>query len=257
MMINHTRRVWIGTKNIFFSHAKPGQTLGEMTPEYMYSDNVPQRLLDSLGPDIKLIVMLRNPVDRAFSQYQMSQRRGIENLSFECAIELESERVSKSLFNKHHFGYMSRSLYSSQLERLTDFFPIENIFVIIFEEDFLINRKMTIDNLLLFLGVSSLDLQLDMISNPARKAIFPYINRLLNTHSFIKRILRKLILNKKIKNKIYSFLERVNSSSSPMEKLSDIERNRLFKKYFLNDVNKVEKIIDRDLTIWKGNPLEK
>jgi len=70
-----------------------------MTPEYMYSDNVPQRLLDSLGPDIKLIVMLRNPVDRAFSQYQMSQRRGIENLSFECAIELESERVSKSLFN--------------------------------------------------------------------------------------------------------------------------------------------------------------
>lgn len=51
---------------------------GEITPNYIYKDNVAQRIFDTLGKDVKLIFMLRNPADRAFSHYKMRIGRGFE-----------------------------------------------------------------------------------------------------------------------------------------------------------------------------------
>ncbi len=72
---------------------KTGQKLlsGEASPSYLFYPTVPSRMKKVL-PDVKLIVILRNPVDRAYSQYHHSRRKGRETLSFEKAIELEEER---------------------------------------------------------------------------------------------------------------------------------------------------------------------
>ena len=66
--------------------------VGVCSPSYLLHPRVPERVRDAL-PHVKLIALLRNPVDRAYSHYQMSFRKGIEPLSFEEAIAAEPERL--------------------------------------------------------------------------------------------------------------------------------------------------------------------
>nr|WP_293134600.1 sulfotransferase domain-containing protein [Okeania sp. SIO3I5] len=69
---------------------------GEATSNYLITDEVPERI-SSLLPSIKLLVILRNPVDRAFSQYHHWQRLNWENRSFEVAINQELEILTLKL----------------------------------------------------------------------------------------------------------------------------------------------------------------
>ena len=65
---------------------------GEATPSYFIDPFVPKRIFSVL-PDIKLILLLRNPIDRSFSHYKHSFKDGFENLSFENAIAAEEKRL--------------------------------------------------------------------------------------------------------------------------------------------------------------------
>ena len=69
--------------------------IGEVDPEYMYFNYIPKRIFDTLGADVKLIFLLRNPIDRAFSHYLMSKRRGYEDYPFSEAILMEKDRISQ------------------------------------------------------------------------------------------------------------------------------------------------------------------
>ena len=85
-----------------------------------------------MHPDAKLIVVFRNPVDRAYSQFQMSRREGVEPLeSFAEALAAEEERLRPHLerlhADPHYYGwsigcwsYRFRSEYATQLERFLD-----------------------------------------------------------------------------------------------------------------------------------------
>jgi hypothetical protein len=119
---------------------------GECSPYYMFHPHCPRRIIEML-PDVKLFVLLRNPVDRAYSHYQHEHSHGIETLSFEDAINEEPNRLEGELermledptyysFNHHHFSYLSRGLYIDQLETLFSVTPNENIKVLISEEFF-------------------------------------------------------------------------------------------------------------------------
>lgn len=65
----------------YFPSAPASSIKGEASPHYMYFKNVPERIA-SLFPDIKLIAVLRNPITRAYSHYQMTVRRNLEKRSF-------------------------------------------------------------------------------------------------------------------------------------------------------------------------------
>lgn len=111
---------------------------GEATPYYIFHPAVPKRIHQVL-PDAKLILLVRNPVDRAFSHYNMKVQQGWEDIpTFEEAMEKEPERLqaeydkmeqnpryySKKLRN---FSYLARGRYSEQLERWLEYYPIEQI----------------------------------------------------------------------------------------------------------------------------------
>lgn len=134
----------------------------------MYFKYVPERLYKDLGPNLKILFSLRNPVNRAYSHYLMSKRRQIETESFKKAIDLESERIKLSEYNKNHFSYINRGLYAIQIKRYLNFFPKDNLFFLVFEEDFIENRKLTISKILKFLEVEDMDLKIDIQMNPAR-----------------------------------------------------------------------------------------
>jgi hypothetical protein len=118
---------------------------GEATPYYMFHPAVPGRVAEML-PDVRLIVLLRNPVSRAYSHYQKMRRMGFEWLAFEKAIDVEDKRLAGDeerlladphYRSKHHrrHSYLSRGLYADQLERWFAHFPRDR-FLVLLAEDF-------------------------------------------------------------------------------------------------------------------------
>ena len=76
----------------FFKPRSWHRLVGEATPGYMYCEDVPRRI-HAYNPDMKIILSLRNPIDRAFSHWNMNKKRGFEPLSFGDAIRGEEERT--------------------------------------------------------------------------------------------------------------------------------------------------------------------
>ena len=135
---------------------------GEATPYYMFHPGVPERV-GATVPDMRLIALLREPVDRAYSHYQMMVRSKREELSFEEALAAEDERLAgeeaKLLADLHykspnhrHRAYFRRGLYAEQLERWLEHFPREQLLVLS-AEDFFERSEEVYENVLGFLGL--------------------------------------------------------------------------------------------------------
>jgi len=119
---------------------------GDASPYYMVHPQVPARAVD-LVPQARLIALLRNPVDRAYSHYQHTVARGHTDLSFEEALDFEqqladgemqrlaAEPTYRSLLHEWH-SYVTRGHYAEQLERWLEHFPRERLHVIVSEQMF-------------------------------------------------------------------------------------------------------------------------
>jgi hypothetical protein len=118
--------------------------VGEASPSYLFHPLAPQRVAQLL-PNARLIALLRNPVDRAFSHYQHEVSLGREPLTFEQAIEREETRMRGELermlddpayFSEPwwNYTYVARGRYAEQLERWFDAFPREQLLVLLTEE---------------------------------------------------------------------------------------------------------------------------
>jgi hypothetical protein len=114
----------------FFNPDHPGQIQGETTPSYMYLYAAPRRIWE-YNPGMKLIIILRNPIERAFSHWNMQRVRGIEKLNFMDALLAEENRrfSSRPLQNKR-FSYLDRGFYSEQIRRFRAFFPANQILLL-------------------------------------------------------------------------------------------------------------------------------
>jgi hypothetical protein len=135
---------------------------GEATPYYMFHPLAAERMAEVV-PQTRLIALLRNPVDRAFSHHQQETRKGDETLSFEEAIAAEEARLrgerNKMLedeyyasFEHQRLSYLSRGIYVDQLLRWTDLFSKEQLLVLK-SEDFFENPQQTLKLVLDFLGL--------------------------------------------------------------------------------------------------------
>ena len=104
---------------------------GEVTADYLYYPRALQRIA-AYNPAMKLIVSLRNPIDRAFSQWNMRRAKGREALPFVDAIKCDAEMGIQRAPRGN--AYIARSLYSAQLERMFGLFPRENVLVLKYED---------------------------------------------------------------------------------------------------------------------------
>ena len=140
---------------------------GEATPRYLHYPHAPKRVFELL-PNIKLIVLLRNPIDRAYSHYQMEVSSGNEKLTFEEAIEKEEERtkdIMKKMQSDKNFysvdfyrkSYLTRGIYLEQLQRWFKFFPRDK-FLILKSEDLYSNPSEIYQESLNFLGLPKYEL---------------------------------------------------------------------------------------------------
>jgi len=118
--------------------------VGEVTPAYLFHPRVPERV-HAFDPGLKLIAVLRDPAERAYSQYQMQLRGGTETRSFEYALEREEEEwpreLERLLADPAYVSptglqrsYVARGRYSEQLERWLRFFPREQLLILTSED---------------------------------------------------------------------------------------------------------------------------
>ena len=116
-----------------FGAASQHQIAGEATPDYMYLASAVCRMASDL-PSARLVVLLRDPIDRAYSHYHHSRSRGLEPLSFRQALAAEPERLRDAAsLAPSHFSYVDRGRYAHQLHRLFDLYPREAVLVDLFE----------------------------------------------------------------------------------------------------------------------------
>lgn len=116
-----------------FAGAGALPAVGEATQTYMYDPDIPQRLAQVM-PAARLVAVLRNPADRAYSDYWFRRTRGLETLSFEDALAAEPERLESSFEERLACSYVDRGRYAAQLERVCEHFPREQIHILLFEE---------------------------------------------------------------------------------------------------------------------------
>ena len=142
---------------------------GEASPYYMYGPHCPQ-LIRAAAPDTKIIILLRDPVARAYSHYQERRQQGVEDLDFEAALAAEEGRLAPddarwatdpSYYSEAHdfFSYRSRGVYLPQVQRVLQAFPREQV-LIMRSEDFTENYQAAFDEVSGFLGLDRHDLGL-------------------------------------------------------------------------------------------------
>jgi hypothetical protein len=155
---------------------------GEATPSYLLHPLVPGRVAESL-PDVRLIALLRDPVERAYSHYQLMRRKGLEKLSFAEAITAEEERLADEegriladpgyrARKYRRFSYVKRGLYAEQLERWFEHFPREQLLVLR-TEDFRARPAEIYAEVLAFLGLQSYTLEEFVVHNRPETAPAP------------------------------------------------------------------------------------
>lgn len=107
--------------------------VGEATPDYLYHPLAVARIAAEM-PDVKLIVLLRNPIDRAHSHYWHNRSRGRENLDFDAALEAEPVRIAIGGEQRRIFSYADKGRYVAQLERVYASVAPERVLVRTFDE---------------------------------------------------------------------------------------------------------------------------
>ena len=212
---------------------------GDASVSYLFYKDVPHKIIE-YNPNAKIIIMLRNPIDRAFSHYLMDYRLGLISASFDSIIYKQSKVKNAHLFYQQ---YIQVSEYSNQIKRYLEVFSRKNIYFIDYD-DFKNETSDIIKNIFLFLDLNS-NFQPNL-----RKKYNTYTenkNMIIRyTYSFLP--LRKLLSNilpKKLIEKIISFI----FISNKKPKLS--EKNIYFlKKYFENDVSELSILLNKDFTKW-------
>ena len=145
----------------FSNELRDQMLLGEATPVYIYFTDIAQKLAE-YNPDLKIIVLLRDPVARAYSHYCMECERGDETLPFPIALLMEKWRLTRDKdpyaprSATRHWSYLARGKYSQQLSELYAHFRPSQVLVI--RSDALrFEHQKTMRRVFGFLGVAPVD----------------------------------------------------------------------------------------------------
>ena len=218
-----------------FKNCHEGTKKGEFSTSYLYSEETPERI-KTLYHNAKLIAILRNPIDRAYSQYRNSIKAG----------EIE-KTMSFYEFRDKEESCLKQGLYARQLERYFDYFQRDKILICIYEDirkDPLAFMYRIYD----FLGVDTtfIPSMLHREINTARTPRLVVLDRFMH---LVAETLRKVGFDKVVwlvkKSGITDAVRKVNTEEDDAKK-ETFDRTELV-QYFKNDVEKLSTLIGRDM----------
>ena len=218
---------------------------GDITPDYMLFPECAERIF-KYNKNIKLLFILRNPADRAFSHYQMKKRDTEERMTFKDALEAENGRTSRGYRKRMKYSYMERGYYNRLLLPYYKFYSEDSIKVLLFE-DFINDIDGSMREIEEFLGLTPykgyiLPERRNEGYLPKRRS-FAYIKR-----HFLRPVrgIYNTVLPEGLRKKISSATE---AGYLPKENMPDEIRVKLVEEY-LEDIKKLENLLNRDLSVW-------
>lgn len=230
-----------------FQGAKERFVIGEVATSYIYFEWVPSLISELLG-DIKLIFLLRNPIDRAYSHYWTELVSGKEVLSFKKGIQAEPSRLKSGYISRYHCSYIDRGYYWRQVSRFIPLFSQENLMFIL-SEDLYKDPKHQMQRVCDFINVdTSFDFQVNNVyRNKINYPIYPSLYRLLNKLFLIFQGKKGLWRLSKTAKKMKGFFPTSGNSYPLMKKKTRERLRRLFEK----DIIELANYLGMDLSHWQ------
>ncbi|WP_446384391.1 sulfotransferase family protein [Coleofasciculus sp. E2-BRE-01] len=216
--------------------------IGEASTIYLYDPRAP-KLIKHYIPDVKLIAILRDPIERAYSSFSHLTRDGYETLTFLQALREEKARILDNW--PHLWHYRESGFYYEQLKRYFEIFSKQQLKIYLYE-DLKSNSIAVVQDIFIFLGVDDSfipDLTKQNESGKPKSRLLIY---LFKRNNFLKSLLKPFFFQA-WRNYIRSKALKLNLE--PMPHLPLEVRQELVEIY-RKDILKVQDLIQRDLSKW-------
>jgi hypothetical protein len=211
------------------------RAIGEISPQYLYDDACPARIASTL-PEAKLLVTLRHPVDRAYSNYGFTVQRAKYRAPFEEFVE---ERPS----------VLERGFYSRYLKRFLEYFERERILGLVFEETFA-DLDVTKEKLAAFLGIDAARFPADAGARQVNPSSVPSHGAVSGFVVKTGRRLRRLGLEPAVDMARRLGIQKVIARGKPLPRIDPELRAELSKAYE-GEFDELERLLGIDLARWR------
>ncbi len=223
-----------------FANVDGQEVIGEASVSYLFYSEVPHSIYE-YNQEAKIIIMLRNPVDRAFSHYSMDRRLGYVDKKITLRQIFDQGNDDDNLKAYYH-QYLLLGLYTDQVERYMNRFPGQ--VMIIYFEEFVTKTESTVREVLDFLGVNS-DVALDAedIHNQQvfwGEGLIQRIYVLSNMRKLMRRVLPEAAVRR---------LKMALNKTNEKPKIDDQLSSHLT-DFYKSDIKKLETLLDVDLNEW-------
>ena len=231
----------------YFDGVMDERIYGESSPMYLYTPGTAERINETI-PNVKLLAILRNPVDRAYSAYTHALREWKEPAeSFQKALELEPERIKAGWGMLWH--YTRAGLYYQQLARYFEVFDSKQILVVLYD-DLRSDPAALLRLIFNFLGVDpdfkpDTSLRPNVSGFPKSEWLHKLMKRLFIEDNVIKRV-SQVLVPQKIRRMV---MVKLRGANLEKRELSADLRSQL-QSIFRSDIEKLQGLLDRDLSHW-------
>lgn len=228
-----------------FKNAESKKIRAEASTGYLYSEAAAKAIKEAL-PDPKIMIILRNPVEMAFSYWAFMSRRGNETETFETAIATQEQRWSKEYMESrvgwpYSYLYIERAKYYHQVKRYFDLFGRDRVKVLIFEE-FLQDPESAFQEIFEFLEIeTSFQPQIKQV-NTGGTLRYKQVEWLIQQEFPVMKNLIPLVW----RDKIRTFMRDINVKTDEKPVLSP-EMRRKLTAIFTEDVRCLEALLGRKL----------
>ncbi len=231
--------------------------VGEKSADYFFWRPAHARMHDWI-PDAKIILTLRNPIERAWSMYWNEVGKGRETLGFEEAIAAEPDRIADSAYARNHLSYLSRGEYAESLFRLYEFYPPEQVKVVILE-DAMKDPVSVLQGVYGFLGLDprqGLERALTLFNNnwtTVPRSFWTQNKLLESTEETINKLIRTAA--KKAVRDVYARRRLLVKLEAPFRLTKkdfkiQSETRRKLEAHFAPHNRQLEELLGRDLSVW-------
>lgn len=231
----------------YFKDVEDGKVIGEIGTGYLLQHEIAiPEIKKTLGEDVKICIILRNPVERTFSSYMHFKRFSLDLGSLFEEIELEKEREKKAY--DFMWQFTGLSMYSKQVKAYMENFNNVRVF---FYEDLNENSDQLMKDILSYIGVKEeLSLNTQERFNPSGEAKNPWLQKLLTHDLKIKKVLRPIYHRVFGKGRVQKFRDSIRDKNIKKVTLSHGERERL-EHLFKDDVKALQEILGDRINLSK------
>lgn len=221
---------------------------GEIGTGYLYyHESAIPRIKAALGEDVHICAILRNPVDRAWSAYLHFAKDLHEQLDLHDAIEAEEERINAHWDFMWH--YRKLGCYSAQIAAYQKAFKHFKVFLY---DDLQQDPSKLMEDLRKFIGADPFTFDTTQKFNRSGKPRYAAIQKLVTHESGFKTLARpvfRAVFSKDRRKTIRKYVRNKNRST---RRELPAELRRQLQAYYLKDIEQLEVLIDRDLSVWKN-----